>query len=65
VRLADCTCSQQQRVQRRADHLAADHYGNFTVIRVLLIALLGGLARDVLLNKIQSALTSPAYIPCA
>jgi uncharacterized membrane protein YeiH len=31
----------------------------------LLIALLGGLARDVLLNKIPGALTSPAYIPCA
>jgi uncharacterized membrane protein YeiH len=43
-----------------------DHYRNFTVIGILLMALLGGLGggitRDVLLNKVPSALTNPAYI---
>lgn len=43
-----------------------DHYRNFTVVGVLLMALLGGLGggitRDVLLNKIPGALTNPAYI---
>ena len=43
-----------------------DHYRNFTVVGILLMALLGGLGggitRDVLLNKIPGALTNPAYI---
>src|SRR4051794_17318633 len=43
-----------------------DHYRNFTIVGVLLMALMGGigggLARDVLLNKVPSALTNPAYI---
>jgi uncharacterized membrane protein YeiH len=43
-----------------------DHYRNFTVVGVLLMALMGGLGggvtRDVLLNKIPGALTNPAYI---
>jgi uncharacterized membrane protein YeiH len=43
-----------------------DHYRNFTVVGILLMALLGGLGggitRDVLLNKLPGALTNPAYI---
>jgi uncharacterized membrane protein YeiH len=43
-----------------------DHYRNYTVIGILLMALIGGLGggitRDVLINKIPSALTNPAYI---
>jgi uncharacterized membrane protein YeiH len=43
-----------------------DHYKNFTVVGILLMALLGGLsggvARDVLVNRIPVALTNPAYI---
>ena len=43
-----------------------DHYRNFTVVGILMMALLGGLGggitRDVLLNKVPSALTNPAYI---
>jgi uncharacterized membrane protein YeiH len=43
-----------------------DHYRNFTIVGILLMALLGGLGggitRDVLLNKIPGALTNPAYI---
>ena len=43
-----------------------DHYRNFTVVGILLMALLGGLGggitRDVLLNKIPGALTKPAYV---
>jgi uncharacterized membrane protein YeiH len=43
-----------------------DHYRNFTVVGILLMALLGGLGggitRDVLLNDVPSALTNPAYI---
>jgi len=43
-----------------------DHYKNFTVVGVLLMALLGGVGggvtRDVLLNKIPGALTNPAFI---
>jgi uncharacterized membrane protein YeiH len=43
-----------------------DHYRNFTVVGILLMALLGGLGggitRDVLLGEIPSALTNPAYI---
>jgi uncharacterized membrane protein YeiH len=43
-----------------------DHYRNFTVVGILLMALLGGIGggvtRDVLLNKVPGALTNPAYI---
>jgi uncharacterized membrane protein YeiH len=43
-----------------------DHYRNFTVVGILLMALLGGIGggvtRDVMLNQIPSALTNPAYI---
>jgi uncharacterized membrane protein YeiH len=43
-----------------------DHYRNFTIVGILLMALMGGIgggvARDVLLNKVPSALTNPAYI---
>jgi uncharacterized membrane protein YeiH len=43
-----------------------DHYRNFTVVGILLMALLGGLGggitRDVLVGEIPSALTNPAYI---
>jgi uncharacterized membrane protein YeiH len=43
-----------------------DHYKNFTVVGILLMALLGGLSggvsRDVLVNRIPVALTNPAYI---
>lgn len=43
-----------------------DHYRNFTVVGVLLMALLGGLGggitRDVLVNEVPAALTNPAYI---
>ena len=43
-----------------------DHYRNFTVVGVLLMALLGGIGggvtRDVILNKVPGAFTNPAYI---
>ncbi|MEV0800084.1 TRIC cation channel family protein [Kribbella sp. NPDC050281] len=43
-----------------------DHYRNFTIVGILLMALFGGLGggitRDVLLNKIPGAFTNPAYI---
>ena len=43
-----------------------DHYRNFTVVGIILMALLGGLGggitRDVLVGEIPSALTNPAYI---
>jgi uncharacterized membrane protein YeiH len=43
-----------------------DHYRNFTVVGIILMALLGGLGggitRDVLVNEVPSALTNPAYI---
>ncbi len=43
-----------------------DHYRNFTVVGVILMALLGGLGggitRDVLVNQVPSTLTNPAYI---
>lgn len=46
-----------------------DHYKNFTVVGIILMALLmglgGGATRDVLLNKIPGALTNPAYIVVA
>ena len=46
-----------------------DHYKQFTVVGILLMALLGGLGggitRDVLVGKVPSALTNPAYITLA
>src|SRR5947207_8874234 len=43
-----------------------DHYRNFTIVGILLMALLGGLGggitRDVLVGEVPSALTNPAYI---
>ncbi len=46
-----------------------DHYKNFTVVGIILMAFLmglgGGVTRDVLLNKIPGALTNPAYIVVA
>jgi uncharacterized membrane protein YeiH len=44
----------------------ASHYRNYTVVGVILMALLGGIgggvSRDVLLDKIPSAFTNPLYI---
>jgi uncharacterized membrane protein YeiH len=46
-----------------------DHYKNWTVIGVMLMALLmglgGGITRDVLVGEIPAALTNPAYIVLA
>jgi uncharacterized membrane protein YeiH len=43
-----------------------DHYKNFTVVGILLMAFLmglgGGITRDVLINQVPGALTNPAYI---
>jgi uncharacterized membrane protein YeiH len=43
-----------------------DHYRNFTVVGILLMALLGGIGggttRDIILNKVPSAFSNPAYI---
>lgn len=43
-----------------------DHYKNWTVVGVLLMAVLGGIGggvtRDVLVNTVPSALTNPAYL---
>ena len=43
-----------------------DHFKNWTIVGILLMALLGGIGggvtRDVLLNKIPGALTNPSYI---
>jgi uncharacterized membrane protein YeiH len=46
-----------------------DHYRNWTVVGIILCALLmglgGGITRDVLVNEIPAALTNPAYIICS
>jgi len=46
-----------------------DHYKNFTIVGVMIMALLmglgGGITRDVLVNEVPSALTNPAYITLA
>ena len=46
-----------------------DHYKNFTVVGIILMALLmglgGGITRDLLVNQVPSALTNPAYITVA
>src|SRR5215469_12210641 len=43
-----------------------DHYKNFTVVGIILMALLmgvgGGMTRDVLLNQVPTALTNPVFI---
>jgi uncharacterized membrane protein YeiH len=43
-----------------------DHFKNFTIVGVILMAVLGGIGggvtRDVLLNTVPGALTNPAYI---
>ena len=43
-----------------------DHYKNFTVVGILLMAVLGGLGggviRDVILNRVPVAFTNPAYL---
>jgi uncharacterized membrane protein YeiH len=43
-----------------------DHYRNYTVVGIILMALVGGIGggvtRDVILNKIPGAITNPAYI---
>jgi uncharacterized membrane protein YeiH len=43
-----------------------DHYRNFTVVGVMLMAMLGGLgggiSRDLLLIQVPAALTNPAYL---
>lgn len=44
----------------------ASHYRNYTIVGIILMALLGGIGggvtRDVLLNKIPSAFTNPLYV---
>jgi len=44
----------------------ASHYRNYTVVGVILMALLGGIgggvSRDIILNKVPSAFTNPFYI---
>jgi uncharacterized membrane protein YeiH len=44
----------------------ADHYRHWTIVGIILMAVLagvgGGVARDVLLNKIPAALTNPWYL---
>ena len=46
-----------------------DHYKNFTVVGIMLMALLmglgGGITRDVLVDQVPGALTNPAYIVLA
>jgi uncharacterized membrane protein YeiH len=46
-----------------------DHYKQFTIIGIILMAMLGGLGggitRDVLVAQVPSALTNPAYITLA
>jgi uncharacterized membrane protein YeiH len=43
-----------------------DHYKNFTIVGILLMALVGGIGggvtRDVMLAQVPSALTNPAYV---
>ena len=43
-----------------------DHYKNFTIVGIILMAVIGGIgggvSRDVLLNTVPGALTNPAYI---
>lgn len=43
-----------------------DHYKNFTVVGILLMALIGGIGggvtRDVIVNRVPGAFTNPSYI---
>src|SRR5262249_57460588 len=43
-----------------------NHYKNFTIVGILLMALLGGIGggatRDVIVNEIPSSFTNPAFI---
>lgn len=43
-----------------------DHYKNFTVVGIMLFAILGGIGggviRDIIINQVPSSLTNPAYI---
>src|SRR5262245_59494328 len=43
-----------------------DHYKQFTVVGIILMAVLGGvgggITRDVLVNQVPAALTNPAYL---
>jgi uncharacterized membrane protein YeiH len=43
-----------------------DHYKNFTIVGVLLMALLmgigGGITRDIMVNEVPAAITNPAYL---
>ncbi len=43
-----------------------DHYRNYTVVGIILLGIIagiaGGVARDIILNDIPSAFTNPAYI---
>jgi len=44
---------------------APDHFKQFTVIGILLMAILGGIGgvtRDVLVSEVPSALANPAYL---
>jgi uncharacterized membrane protein YeiH len=46
-----------------------DHYRNWTIVGIILMGLLmglgGGITRDVLINKVPTALTNPAFIGLA
>ena len=46
-----------------------DHYKQFTVVGIILMALLvglgGGITRDVMVAQVPAALTNPAYITLA
>src|SRR5215469_5163502 len=43
-----------------------DHYKNYTVVGIILMAFLGGIgggvSRDVILNKVPAAFTNPWYV---
>ena len=43
-----------------------DHYKNFTIVGIMLFAILGGIgggvSRDILVGQVPAALTNPAYI---
>lgn len=43
-----------------------DHYKNYTIVGVMLMALLmglgGGITRDIIVNEVPAAITNPAYI---
>ncbi|MFI7236051.1 TRIC cation channel family protein [Streptomyces cyaneofuscatus] len=39
-----------------------DHYKNFTVVGILLMALLGGISRDIMVGRVPAALTNSSYV---